>query len=252
MAPKSYRTTITIPQSLKERMDAVGDSVNWSALAARAFEAKLLEIELRSKRTMSKEDVLKRLRAAKAEDDEEEVADGKQAGREWAEQDARPKELRRLEGLYSRCTGREWEDFFDAPGSTAYSTAERLLFTLHPENDGDRQEAGSFWEGALGDDKARAEEDAFLQGFAEGALEVWNEVKDSLDRPVKDSLDRPSLKEIEETILRVLDKATPRQPKEIKRLAGWPDEVRIQTALDNLKERNRIKGSGKEGGYLLS
>jgi hypothetical protein len=41
---RSFRTTITIPQDLKERMDALEVEVNWSAVAARAFEEKLAEI----------------------------------------------------------------------------------------------------------------------------------------------------------------------------------------------------------------
>jgi hypothetical protein len=40
---RSFRTTITVPAHLKQRMDAVKEEVNWSALAACAFEAKLAE-----------------------------------------------------------------------------------------------------------------------------------------------------------------------------------------------------------------
>jgi hypothetical protein len=50
----SFRTTITVPQDLKERMDAVQVDVNWSAVAARAFEEKLVEIaSKKEKREMS-------------------------------------------------------------------------------------------------------------------------------------------------------------------------------------------------------
>jgi hypothetical protein len=42
--PRFFRTTITVPADLKRRMDAVKEEVNWSALAASAFEAKLAEI----------------------------------------------------------------------------------------------------------------------------------------------------------------------------------------------------------------
>src|SRR5437879_3439244 len=42
--PRSFRTTITVPADLKRRMDAVDEEINWSALAASAFEAKLAEI----------------------------------------------------------------------------------------------------------------------------------------------------------------------------------------------------------------
>src|SRR4051794_7369221 len=96
MGSKVYRTTISIPQDLKEQMDAVKDQVNWSAVAARAFQAKLFEIQARKAKSMSKEDVVKRLRALQEQEGEEEYAEGKQAGREWAERQAKPRELRRL------------------------------------------------------------------------------------------------------------------------------------------------------------
>lgn len=35
------RVTISIPKRLRERMDAVGRELNWSAIAAEAFEAAL-------------------------------------------------------------------------------------------------------------------------------------------------------------------------------------------------------------------
>jgi hypothetical protein len=54
-------------------------------VAARALEAKLFEIDRRSKRTMDKEDVIRRLRESKEEDSETEYEDGKAAGRDWAQ-----------------------------------------------------------------------------------------------------------------------------------------------------------------------
>lgn len=43
--PTTYRQIVSIPANLKERMDKVADQVNWSAVAARAFEEKLKELE---------------------------------------------------------------------------------------------------------------------------------------------------------------------------------------------------------------
>ncbi len=39
------RTNISLPRELKARMDQVKEPVNWSAVAGKAFEAKLLELE---------------------------------------------------------------------------------------------------------------------------------------------------------------------------------------------------------------
>src|SRR6516225_5119268 len=45
--PKHARTTITVPPDLKARMEAVEESVNWSAIACQAFEQRLAEITRR-------------------------------------------------------------------------------------------------------------------------------------------------------------------------------------------------------------
>jgi post-segregation antitoxin (ccd killing protein) len=44
---RTTRTTISVPRDLKDRMDAVGVAVNWSAVACRAFERRVAEIEKR-------------------------------------------------------------------------------------------------------------------------------------------------------------------------------------------------------------
>ena len=52
---KHARTTISVPSELKARMDAVDESVNWSAVACQAFELKLAEITKRKgRRTWNK------------------------------------------------------------------------------------------------------------------------------------------------------------------------------------------------------
>ena len=54
---------ISVPRDLKARMDKVSASVNWSQVAAQAFEAKLLELESK-KEVSGMDDVIARLRAA--------------------------------------------------------------------------------------------------------------------------------------------------------------------------------------------
>lgn len=41
------RMTISVPGNLRERMQAVTEDVNWSAIASRAFEAAIAQIEAR-------------------------------------------------------------------------------------------------------------------------------------------------------------------------------------------------------------
>src|SRR5690349_19928782 len=88
MTLKSNRTTITVPADLKDRMDATGSSVNWSAVAARAFEVKLAEINAR-KKGATMDDVITRMKAADEADANEARQEGKEAGEQWARTEAR-------------------------------------------------------------------------------------------------------------------------------------------------------------------
>jgi hypothetical protein len=170
---KIHRTTISIPLELKERMDAVTDQVNWSAIAARAFEAKLFEIQSRRGQTMNKADIVKRLKATKEQEREEEFEDGKKAGREWAQSDATAKELERLDKYITNTEDDWW---------TTTDSASRGLFVwaAWPSR---REEYGAtddFWQQALGNDAHRIEDDDYFRGFGVGAVEAWLEVKNEV------------------------------------------------------------------------
>src|SRR5262245_29361945 len=110
---KVHRTTISIPADLKEQMDAVTDKVNWSGVAAAAFRAKLFEIQSRGRSSVSKQDVVNRLKALKEQEKAEEFEDGKAAGRAWAERTATPKELERLVTFRQNCEQRDSHDWWD-------------------------------------------------------------------------------------------------------------------------------------------
>jgi hypothetical protein len=180
VASKTYRTTISIPQDLKVRMDAVADRVNWSAVAARAFEAELVRVEMQRRETMSKEDVIRRMKAAGVEESEQEKAEGVAAGRAWAEREATPGELRRLQ-RYCDSIGNDWWQIIGRDDTSAYSPGELIYFGFHPGDDKDRDAAEAFWESAIGEGyEGRMTDGDFLDGFVDGALAVWSEVRDKL------------------------------------------------------------------------
>src|SRR5262249_34830315 len=85
------RTTISIPQDLMARMQEA-KGVNWSAVAARAFEEQLNEIA-RARKEKTMDDAILRLRAAKRCLDDEDYREGHKAGQAWACEHAEPKEL---------------------------------------------------------------------------------------------------------------------------------------------------------------
>src|SRR5262249_7379637 len=104
---RAFRTTITVPPDLKDRMDKVQEDLNWSAIACKAFEEKLAEIASRKvSKTMS--DVVQRLRTSKMRAEDEQYREGEKEGRHWAEHDAEADELTRLE-RYRDQLGRDWD-----------------------------------------------------------------------------------------------------------------------------------------------
>ena len=179
----TIRTTVSIPRDLKRRMDKVAEDVNWSALACQAFQEKLAEIAAR-KEEKTMDDVVERLRASKRKMDSEEYQHGYENGRAWANDTAEAAELERLESLEEGLKNQPvygWEFFFDSQAhpNSAYSTAEDLYFALQPndQEDRDRDAAKDFWESAAGDSELS---DSYVRGFAEGALQVWRQVKPQL------------------------------------------------------------------------
>jgi hypothetical protein len=170
-----FRTTISISLDLKKRMDAVGESVNWSAVAARAFEDKLAEIANRRKKT-AEEEVLERLRSSIRRYKNEDYKRGDEAGRSWAKQHAEVQELENLASFHPKTQMHFWswgpEDRDDAD-----SAARQVLAAMRPEGRSDRQASKAFWQEVLGKEHPQG---ALLEGFVEGVLAFWNEVKDKL------------------------------------------------------------------------
>lgn len=175
--PGTFRTTISVPRDLKRRMDESGEDINWSALACKAFQEKLAEIAAR-KESKNPDDVIERLRASKERSDSGAYREGFAAGQAWASNTAEAIELERVDKLHQRLSEADWKWWFASDDNNTYSPAELFVFIVRPENEQDRAYAESFWR-ELGRDYLQIE-DEWMRGFAEGALEVWKEVKSKL------------------------------------------------------------------------
>jgi hypothetical protein len=178
---KYARTTISVPPDLKRRMEAVEEDVNWSAVACRAFEAKLGEIASRKeKKTM--DDVIARLRASKQREDDLDYRYGEAQGRDWAANHASAHALMRLED-YREWTGSEWRSLFESYTSST-TPAERLADVLLPPEEVamsyNRSSQLEFWQKIT--PMHMPDTESFVRGFADGALALWLEVKDHVDR----------------------------------------------------------------------
>ena len=179
---KYARTTISVPPDLKRRMEAVEEAVNWSAVACRAFEAKVGEIASRKERK-TMDDVIARLRASKQREDDADYREGEAEGRHWAANHASAHALIRLE-RFREWNGPAWRVLFD---SYKYSTtpAERLAGILLPPQEVamsyNRSAELEFWDNTT-PVRRMPDTESFVRGFADGALAVWLEVKDHVDR----------------------------------------------------------------------
>ncbi|MEM1111511.1 MAG: hypothetical protein AAGI11_06355 [Pseudomonadota bacterium] len=182
------RTTISIPDQLKARMDTVKAPPNWSGIAARAFERELDRIEsveLFKEEGMS--ETTQRLEASRqkhlAESGETMEEKGRRLGMIWAEKHAEYSELKNLSD----------SNEVDPDGTTASASGLPIAIRFNPAMSEDdmllaveegRDETRDFWETHAGDYwriallDGEADMDAlggsFREGFLDGAFSVWD------------------------------------------------------------------------------
>ncbi len=176
----SFRTTISVPSDLKERMDRVKEPVNWSALACRAFEDKLAEIAAR-KESKAMIDVVERLRASLRNEQGESFNDGYETGTKWAGNTATAAELMRLESFQKRAktkSQREWENWFWPQGT--HKPWMALVAEIQDNKNLYPMTAQAFWKTLLSETSQKPDDGNFLRGFVEGAVELWGKVREQL------------------------------------------------------------------------
>jgi len=162
------RRTISITNDLDKRMEKVSktEDVNWSQVAATAFESKLAEIASR-KADRNMDDVVQRLRASrKASMPKDEAFE---LGQEWAKHRA---EWSQLEKLANVMDSEEFESKFKDPD---WGGAVYFVVTLDPGLRG----SGLLRSGEeiFGKDQVSPE---FARSFWSGAVSVYNDVKDKV------------------------------------------------------------------------
>jgi hypothetical protein len=155
-------------------MYRVKEPVNWSAIACQAFEDRLGEIAAK-KEMKNMEDVVERLRKSRRESDSEQYRSGRQAGKLWASDWADAVQLKRIERLHDTLRhglSYDWDWWFT-------STDQRFVPRSFAEEIEPDNEYREFWQ-VISDTDPDNLSDEFVKGVAEGALDVWLEVKDLL------------------------------------------------------------------------
>ena len=173
------KINIYVPDEMKARMDAAEATANWSAIAQRAFESELNHIE-RIKEVKSMSDVIERLQASKQEKAQELQKGGRECGVDWAKHRAEYDELKRVSQIDATIL---YQGYSDERDSVNRNWVAKNIVADPEWDDVDRQErlrviAELF---AVDDDMF---EDVvtteFIDGFLEGAADVWNQVEDEI------------------------------------------------------------------------
>ena len=161
------KKTIYLADDLAERMGDYPDE-NWSRIAADAYQAR---IETLSKTLIGDErmqSMIERLRATKEQASSEAYQAGHKAGAHWAEREATYPELQRLS---------EADIGQLLAADTGFNTASAgdSLAAIITGSELDRDEARWFL-GAVSDDQALLDSPDFVEGFADGALALFEAV----------------------------------------------------------------------------
>ena len=118
-------------------------------------------------------EVIARLKAAAKVEENESIAEGGKAGEAWAKNQAKPRELRRLDAATDETTGGVHGLFIGRPGHLGHAGGIAEIITGKSI---DSDDFNLFWSGIL-DDTTLVFDDDFMLGFVMGALEVWAAVE---------------------------------------------------------------------------
>jgi post-segregation antitoxin (ccd killing protein) len=167
------RTTISLPDDLKAEMDALGDSINWSATAAEAFRVAIECAKVRRQRTEGKKmkAAIARLRESRKAYLDEADDRGHADGTEWAIETAEYGELTSLAHWWAQTDSCETNDAL-GPGGT-------FLCMISNDDSVRGADIDNFWT-ELGKDRDDDDQNSapYWDGFVRGALEVFEQVGD--------------------------------------------------------------------------
>ena len=173
------KINIYVPDEMKARMDVAEATANWSAIAQRAFESELNHIE-RVKEVKSMGDVIERLQASKQKKAEGLQKEGRECGVDWAKHRAEYDELKRASQIDTTTLYQGHSDELDA--GNRYEVAKDILADSEWDSL-DQREADSAIADLFGIDDDMLEDvvtTEFIEGFLEGAADVWDEVADKI------------------------------------------------------------------------
>ncbi len=181
--------SISVPKSLRTRMDNTADEANWSEVCRKAIEGELTRLVAKKNALASRDDAVKRILASKQEQYDVLHDLGLKDGAAWVLSRASFDELklfaRRFRGL---STTEDWEQFEESWEDTQKQEGVIFLcdfFLRHLDKARfyDRATAPEdriqFWPSS--DTKSHDRKKIpYLRGFRDGAIATWDDLKDDV------------------------------------------------------------------------
>src|SRR5262245_47426485 len=150
------RVNVSVPDEMKERMDALGDRVNWSEAARSAFEREIAAATMPDDPDIDQ--VVERLRKTKADSWQAHLKKAREDGREWAKKLASYNQLKKVARL--KFTGRGyWKQFDEATSDEESGDWGGYFYDHYAERPGE--------------EPVPMPADEFVEAFVEGVRDVW-------------------------------------------------------------------------------
>jgi len=165
------KINLSIDDELRTQMESLDRKPNWSGIAAAAFRQHIAATNMK-KTEIDMSDVIERMKAAQELDAAQNSEIGRQEGRVWAAECASPRKLKRLEA--DRDPVHDW---YIGVGESAYAGGDLIARVL---NGTETPEQGAFKDMISPEYSDLEDVPEFVQGFAEGCMEIWEEVRDQL------------------------------------------------------------------------
>ena len=123
---------------------------------------------------------IRRLSESKVQVEKLEHDNGVEAGRCWVDQSADYSEVRNLSDWWDSTSEYDRELQLTTLETDAFGASHLLACVIRGNDKCDRRDSDEFWDSAIGESNQQRNSDQFVRGFAEGAYEVWNQLKERI------------------------------------------------------------------------
>lgn len=150
--------------------------IDWSQVATEAFERKFETLSIKPIGKL--ESLVKRLKDSRAEMVSRDRLKGLESGRSWATNLASFEELDNLSNWWNTTSKIDRDWYLTTKEDDPNGVGRELACLIMGKCNDDWDASDEFWSNAEDSDDGPCPPDLFFRAFAQGALEVWNSVKE--------------------------------------------------------------------------